>query len=148
MSMPISEMITAAPSDLATASRMTGEEATAAEKASNKAKYVCSNLPSCVMADSTCDLLRFRSDFSEQNKTSIGLYLRWIGARRIRISFPQAMDFHGIPSFQMLGSSVEKSLADLLDALDQASTPDEVWNVGSKWMIPRLASNGAITLTR
>ena len=48
----------------------------------------------------------------------------------------------------MLGSSVEKSLADLLDALDQASTPDEVWNVGSKWMIPRLASNGAITLTR
>jgi DNA-binding CsgD family transcriptional regulator len=30
---------------------------------------------------------------------------------------------------------VERSLADLLDALEQAATPDEVWNVGSQWMI-------------
>lgn len=37
-----------------------------------------------------------------------------------------------MPTFQTLGSSVEKSFADLLDGLDQASTPDEVWNVGSK----------------
>jgi hypothetical protein len=45
------------------------------------------------------------------------------------------MDFHRMPTFQTLGSSVEKSFADLLDGLDQASTPDEVWNVGSKWMM-------------
>jgi DNA-binding CsgD family transcriptional regulator len=40
-----------------------------------------------------------------------------------------------MPTFQTVGSSVETSLADLLDGLDQASTPDEVWNVGSKWMM-------------
>ena len=30
---------------------------------------------------------------------------------------------------------MEKSLAELLDALDQAETPDEVWSVGCKWLV-------------
>jgi Autoinducer binding domain len=40
-----------------------------------------------------------------------------------------------MPTFQTVEFCVETSLADLLDALDQASTPNEVWNAGSKWMI-------------
>ncbi len=30
---------------------------------------------------------------------------------------------------------MEQSFADLLDALDQAGTPDEVWRVGRKWLV-------------
>jgi DNA-binding CsgD family transcriptional regulator len=40
-----------------------------------------------------------------------------------------------MPIFRPVGSAVERSLANLLDALDQASTPDDAWIVGSKWMI-------------
>ena len=30
---------------------------------------------------------------------------------------------------------MQQSLADLLDALDRAGTPDEVWRVGSEWLV-------------
>jgi hypothetical protein len=39
-----------------------------------------------------------------------------------------------VPAFRTLESSMEQSFAGLLDALDQAGTPDEAWRAGSQWL--------------